>query len=57
MRGNGKLIYLEDFPGGPVVKALPCNAEEAGLIPGQGSKILHPLRPKNQTEKILQQIQ
>ena len=24
-----------DFPGGPVVKTLPCNAEGAGSIPGQ----------------------
>ena len=30
-----------------MVKALPFNAEDAGLIPGQGSKIPHPLRPKN----------
>ena len=30
-----------DFPGGPVVKNPPCNAEDAGSIPGQGTKILH----------------
>ena len=24
------------FPGGPVVKNLPCNAGDAGLIPGLG---------------------
>ena len=29
------------FPGGPVVKNLPCNAGDGGLIPGQGSKIPH----------------
>ena len=28
-----------DFPGGPVVKNLPSNAGDAGLIPGWGSKI------------------
>ena len=28
-----------DFPGGPVVKNLPSNAGDAGLIPGQGTKI------------------
>ena len=28
-----------DFFGGPVVKNLPCNAGEAGLIPGWGTKI------------------
>ena len=30
-----------DFPGGPVVKNLPCNAEDAGSILGWGTKILH----------------
>ena len=27
------------FPGGPVVKNLPCKAGDAGSIPGQGTKI------------------
>ena len=26
--------WLRDFPGGPVVKIPPCNAGDAGLIPG-----------------------
>ena len=30
-----------DFPGGPVVKNLPSNAEDAGSIPGRGTKISH----------------
>ena len=30
---------LGDFPGGPVVKDLPSNAENISLIPGQGTKI------------------
>ena len=30
-----------DFPGGPVVKNLPCNAGDVGSIPGQGTKIPH----------------
>ena len=30
-----------DFPGGPVVKNLPCDAGDIGSIPGQGTKILH----------------
>ena len=30
-----------DFPGDPVVKNLPSNAEDAGLIPDQGTKISH----------------
>ena len=42
---------LRDFPGGPVVKTSPSNAGSAGLIPGQGAKILHALRPKNQNIK------
>ena len=28
-----------DFPGGPVVKNLPSNAGDVGLIPGRGTKI------------------
>ena len=31
----------ENFPGGPVVKNLASNAGDAGLIPGQGTKIPH----------------
>ena len=30
-----------DFPGGSVVKNLPCNLGDVGWIPGQGTKILH----------------
>ena len=30
---------MRDFPGGPVVKNLPSSAGDAGLIPGQGTKI------------------
>ena len=30
-----------DFPGGPVVKNLPSNAGDSGLIPGGGTKIPH----------------
>ena len=32
---------LEDFPAGPVIKALPSNAVHVGSIPSQGSKIPH----------------
>ena len=28
-----------EFPGGPVIKNLPFNAGDMGLIPGQGPKI------------------
>ena len=30
-----------DFPGGSVVKNPPCEGEDSGLIPGQGTKIPH----------------
>ena len=30
-----------DFPGGPEVKNLPCNAEDAGLNPSWGTRIPH----------------
>ena len=32
---------IQDFPGGPVVKNLPCNAGDMGLIPGWGTKTPH----------------
>ena len=35
-----------DFPGSPVVKTLPSNVPGVGLVPGQGAKIPHALRPK-----------
>ena len=47
-------VYLRisrDFPSGPVVKASPSNAGGAGSIPGQGAKIPHASRPKNQDIK------
>ena len=31
----------QDLPSGPVVKNLPCNAEDLGLIAVQGTKIPH----------------
>ena len=36
-----KSYKSRDFPGGPVVKNPRCNAGDAGLIPGQGTKIPH----------------
>ena len=32
-------MYPRDFPGGLVVKNLPCNAGDMGSIPGRGTKI------------------
>ena len=34
-----RTLESRDFPGSPVVKNLPCNAGDAGLIPDQGTKI------------------
>ena len=31
----------QDLPSGPVVKNLPCNAENTSSIPGRGTKIPH----------------
>ena len=36
MKQLANSIVLKDFPGGPVVKNPPCNAEDLGLIPGRG---------------------
>ena len=36
-----KSMYLGDFPGGPAVKNSPCNAGDAGSIPGWRVKIPH----------------
>ena len=33
--------YYRDFPGGPVVKNLPCSSRDVSSIPGQGTKIAH----------------
>ena len=40
-----------DFAGGPVVKTLPSNAEEVGLIPGWEAKIPQASWPKNKIRK------
>ena len=38
-----KIHCIRGFPGYPVVKDLPANAENMGLIPGPGTKIPHTL--------------
>ena len=35
----GISMNLGAFPGDPVVKNLPCNARDSGLISGHGTKI------------------
>ena len=50
-----KKCKSRDFPGGPVVKNLPSDAGEAGLIPGQGTKIPpaeKQLSPRTTTGKV-----
>ena len=32
---------MQGFPGGPVVKNLPCNAEDAAAVPGWETKTPH----------------
>ena len=46
-----KAHTLGAFPGRPVVKTLPSNAEGVGSIPGRGAKIPHASGPKNQNIK------
>ena len=41
---NALKVLLKDFPGGPMVKNLPCNAGDAGFIPGRGTEIPHAVR-------------
>ena len=36
-----KRIHSWDFPGGPVVKNAPANAEDGGPIPGPGRSHMH----------------
>ena len=36
---QGHKRSMGDCPDGPVVRNLPCNAEDSSLIPGQGTKI------------------
>ena len=42
---QGKIQEKGDFPGGPVVKNLPCNAGDQGSIPGRGPKVPHAMQP------------
>ena len=41
-----------DFPGSPVVKTPPSNAEDVGSIPGQGTKIPHAMWSRDKKIKI-----
>lgn len=51
------MILSRDLPGGPVVRTLPFNAGGAGLILGQGAKILTCLvAKKHKTEQYCNQL-
>ena len=39
--GRGQILWVRDFPGGPVVKNPPFNARDTSLIPSHGTKTLH----------------
>ena len=45
-----KIVVWGDFPSGPVVKALPCHAEDEGSIPGQGTKFPHATQSSKKNE-------
>ena len=47
---------MRGFPGGPVVKTWPSNARSEGLIPGQGTKILHAEKNGKKKKKVLNLI-
>ena len=38
LQGRKKKCLFSKFHGDPVVKNLPCNAEDTGLIPDKGTK-------------------
>ena len=40
--------HKDNFPGGAVVKNLPCNAGDVGSIPGWETKIPHATEQQNQ---------
>jgi len=43
---------FRDLPGGPVVKNRPCDAGDAGSVPGWGTKIPHAMEQLGTPTKI-----
>ena len=41
---NEEILPAQDFPGGPVVRNLPWDAEDVGSIPDQGTKTPHAIQ-------------
>ena len=46
-----KLLITGEFPGGPVVKDPPSNAEDTGSVSGQGNKSPQEKQPKGKKKK------
>ena len=42
---------MRDFPGSPVVKTQPFNADGVGSVPGRGTKVPRALWPESQNAK------
>ena len=45
--GRRSKHHWRDFPSGPVVKNLPCDAGDASSIPGQGTKSPHAMEQRS----------
>ena len=45
-----------DFPGGPVVKNLSCNAEDVSLISGRGAKTLRVMEQLSQRATLTEPL-
>ena len=50
----GEKFNSQDFPGGPVVETCTSTAGGMGLIPGQGTKILHGMWGNQKKKKKIQ---
>ena len=50
-RGMEKIPW--DFPGGPVVNNLPCNAGDIGQFPGQGTKIPYEVKSESVSRSVV----
>ena len=45
-----KILITGEFPGGPVIKDPPSNAEDTGSISGQGNKSPQAKQPKGKLQ-------
>ena len=51
-----RAVLKGHFPGGLVIKNLPCNAGDMGSIPGGGTKIPHAMGNEAWAQKLLSHI-